>query len=140
MLNCYSKVRPDELIFTMIKQNEISYGRKNLTPDKQFLQAGAKKTKAGEFFKPHKHLPCNKEVLITQEAWIILNGKAQGYFYDLNDEYLCSVELESGDCVIIYSGGHSLKILEDETILYEFKNGPYQGADKDKEFIGGKDV
>lgn len=124
----------------MIKQSEISYGRKNLTTDEQFLQVGVKRTKAEEFFKPHKHLLCDKRVSITQEAWVILNGKAEGHFYDLNDEYLCSVELESGDCVIIYKGGHSLKILEDETCLYEFKNGPYQGAEKDKEFIRGKDV
>jgi hypothetical protein len=42
------------------------------------------------------------------------------------------VELLSGSCMIFFSGGHALKVLEDNTLFYEFKNGPYYGHDTDK--------
>lgn len=138
MINYYSKINPEKIIFTMIKKENITKQRQNLTPDSEFLQVGAKRTYVNDFFKPHKHLPCEKKVTITQEAWVILNGKAEGSFYDLDDSFLCSITLNDGDCVVIYNGGHSLKILEDDTLLYEFKNGPYFGTEKDKVFIRGK--
>jgi len=136
MLNIYSKIDPEKIILTMIKKEDITSARKNLTPDEEFLQAGVKLTKAEDFFKPHKHLECNKKASMTQEAWVILDGKVKGTFYDLDDSLLCSIEMGSGDCAVIYRGGHSLRVLEDDTILYEFKNGPYFGTEKDKTFIG----
>jgi|TARA_R110000851_G_scaffold145221_1_gene284656 anti-sigma factor ChrR (cupin superfamily) len=139
MLNVFSQIEPEKLIFTMIKKHEITSGRKNLTPDEEFLQVGVKKASSGDYFKPHKHLACDKRVTITQEAWVILNGKAQGTFYDLDNTKIHSVTLNDGDCVVIYNGGHSLEILEDDTILYEFKNGPYFGPEKDKTFLRGDD-
>ena len=135
MLNFYSKIEPETLLFTMIRKRDITEDRLNLTPSEHYMQAAAKKTKSGDFFKPHKHLPCEKIALTTQEAWVILNGSAEGVFYDLNDKIVKKILLNDGDCVIIYSGGHSLSILEDDTILYEFKNGPYYGPEKDKKFI-----
>ena len=136
MLNIYSKVDPEKIILSLIRKNEITNSRQNITPDEEFLQAGVKITKAEDFFKAHKHLPCNKVATTTQEAWVILDGKVEGTFYDLDDSLLCSLEISDGDCVAIYRGGHSLKILDDDTILYEFKNGPYYGVKKDKTYIG----
>jgi|TARA_R100001460_G_scaffold11121_1_gene26108 hypothetical protein len=136
MLNIYSKVDPEKIILSLIRKNEITNSRQNITPDEEFLQAGVKITKAEDFFKAHKHLPCNKVATTTQEAWVILDGKVEGTFYDLDDSLLCSLEISDGDCVVIYRGGHSLKILDDDTILYEFKNGPYYGVKKDKTYIG----
>tara|TARA_R110002020_G_scaffold207313_4_gene412825 strand:- start:7294 stop:7707 length:414 start_codon:yes stop_codon:yes gene_type:complete len=136
VLNVYSKIDPEKIILTMIKKEEISGSRQNLTPDEEFMQAGVKLTKLDDFFKPHRHLDCNKIVSTTQEAWVILDGRIEGTFYDLDDSLLCSFEMGSGDCAVIYRGGHSLKVLEDNTILYEFKNGPYYGTEKDKTFIG----
>lgn len=135
MINYYSKTSPEKVIFTMIKKENITRQRQNLTPDSEFLQVGAKRTFVGDFFKPHKHLPCEKNATTTQEAWVILEGRAEGCFYDLDDSFLCSVILCDGDCIVIYNGGHSLRILEDNTLLYEFKNGPYFGSKKDKVFI-----
>ena len=43
--------------------------------------------------------------------------------------------MTSGDCIAIFNGGHSLKCLTDDTILYEIKTGPYFGAEKDKVYF-----
>tara|TARA_Y100000592_G_scaffold29922_1_gene47755 strand:- start:242 stop:658 length:417 start_codon:yes stop_codon:yes gene_type:complete len=136
MLNINSKIHPDKLIASVLKLKDISYGRKNVTPDEEFLQVGAKRCRLNEVFRAHKHLKCEKIAKITQESWIIIEGRVKGCFYDLNDKFLCSVVLGRGDCAVIYRGGHSLEVLEDGTVFYEFKNGPYQGIEKDKEFIG----
>ena len=135
MLNFYSKINPDILLFTMISKDKITSNRINLTPSEEYMQAGAKKTEKGDYFKPHRHLPCKKVANKTQEAWVILNGKAEGTFFDLDNKIIKKCLLSDGDCVIIYNGAHSLLILENDTILYEFKNGPYLGPEKDKEFI-----
>ena len=34
-----------------------------------------------------------------------------------------------------FEGGHNYEILEENTLVYEFKTGPYEGIDKDKVFI-----
>jgi hypothetical protein len=34
-----------------------------------------------------------------------------------------------------FRGGHNYYILEEDTIVYEYKTGPYLGQDLDKEFI-----
>ena len=47
-------------------------------------------------------------------------------------------ELGAGDCVVVFKAGHGFEVLEDNTILYEFKNGPYFGVEIDKTYIGDK--
>ena len=47
-------------------------------------------------------------------------------------------ELKKGDMAIVYKAGHSFNVLEDNTVLYEFKNGPYYGKLKDKTMINKK--
>ena len=34
-----------------------------------------------------------------------------------------------------FDGGHTYEILVDDTVVYEYKTGPYMGQAKDKEFI-----
>ena len=34
-----------------------------------------------------------------------------------------------------FQGGHTYEILEDDTIVYEYKTGPYKGQENDKVFI-----
>ena len=74
---------------------------------------------------------------ITQEAWVILSGNVKGSFYDINDELIYETTLSAGDCAVIFRGGHALRCLSEDALMYEFKTGPYYGPEKDKEFIGG---
>mgnify|MGYP003116553874 FL=1 len=133
--NLYSLVEPEQLILTITRKQDITHSRHNITPDEQFLQAGAKKMAADEYFPPHYHLPCEKTAVRTEEAWVILNGRVEGKFYDLDHKHLETVVLNDGDCVVLYRGGHSLRNLDEGTIMYEFKTGPYYGREKDKAFI-----
>ena len=43
--------------------------------------------------------------------------------------------LKDGDCSITLYGGHTYEALEEGTLVYEFKTGPYEGQELDKRFI-----
>jgi dTDP-4-dehydrorhamnose 3,5-epimerase-like enzyme len=86
-------------------------------------------------FKPHKHKELIRETNRTQEAWVILSGKIRAKFYDLDDSLILETVLMEGDCAIVFRAGHGFEVLEDNTILYEFKTGPYYGVEADKTFI-----
>ena len=43
--------------------------------------------------------------------------------------------LEQGDASFTLEGGHNYQILEDNTLVYEYKTGPYEGQKLDKVFL-----
>ena len=57
-------------------------------------------------------------------------------FYDLDDTIIEKPILKPGDCSVTLGGGHTYKILEHGTLVYEYKTGPYKGQELDKKFIG----
>jgi len=40
--------------------------------------------------------------------------------------------LNKGDLAILFQGGHELKPLHKNTRIFEIKNGPYMGSEKEK--------
>ena len=86
-------------------------------------------------FKPHKHRFLERTTTRTQECWIIIQGKIKATYYDIDDKIITEKILEPGDCSITYNGAHNIDILEDNTLMYEIKNGPYMGNDRDIEYI-----
>ena len=81
----------------------------------------------------HKHLTIQRNTDKTQEAWVVFSGAIRADLYDIDDSLSLTVDLHAGDMVVVYAAGHALEVMEDDTILYEFKNGPYYGRKKDKE-------
>jgi hypothetical protein len=90
----------------------------------------------GKTFKPHKHIFKNRtRDVIAQESWIVVQGKVKCIFYDLDDTILIEPILEQGDASFTLEGGHNYEILEDNTLVYEYKTGPYEGQELDKVFL-----
>ncbi len=85
---------------------------------------------AGKEIPPHVHNPMPREVHFTQEVLFIRRGKLRVDFYDDNRTYLESRILESGDTILLATGGHGFEVLE-ELEMIEVKQGPYTG-DQDK--------
>jgi len=135
MSRIYSKLDPTELILSELKASDIQNYRTDLSPDKEFLQVSGRKLKLGTIVPAHKHLQVDRNTNITQEAWVVLKGKVKGIFYDLDNTIIYETILTDGDCIVLYRGGHSLEVLEEDTIFYEFKTGPYFGVEVDKEKI-----
>lgn len=124
------------LLHIVHRIDDTIIGRENICSDEQFIQLATLKLKGGTTFKAHKHIfkeGC-KEV-IAQESWVVLRGSVKAFFYDKDDSLLCTKILNFGDCSITFFGGHNYEILEDDTIVYEYKTGPYHGVEMDKVFI-----
>jgi hypothetical protein len=135
MLKLYSNVEKDLLLLTVIRKEEITHRRQDLSPETEFLQVSAKKITTNDHFKAHRHLKCEKNATTTQESWVILDGEVLATIYDIDNTVAYEDVLRSGDCIVLFAGGHSLKCLAPDAIMYEFKNGPYYGVEKDKELL-----
>ena len=134
-VNVHSRIDPSVLLFVINRRENISEDRQDLSPGEEYLQCATKQLTKGTTFAPHRHNELVRETNITQEAWVFLQGKVAARFWDIDDKLFYETELGAGDAAIVFRGGHSFEVLEDETILYEFKTGPYYGVEKDKSYI-----
>ena len=131
----YSKIDTDKLILSLLRYSDISEYRTDICPDEEYLQISGRKLEKGLKVKAHKHTPIERKTDITQEAWIVFEGCIKGTFYDLDDSVLYETEIKKGDVIVLFRGGHSLEVKDEDTIFYEFKTGPYYGVEADKEVI-----
>jgi hypothetical protein len=135
MKKIYSKVDPNKLISSIISFEDIMSYRTDISPDSEFLQVSARNLNDSIFVKAHKHKNIIRETNITQEAWIVHRGKIKAMIYDIDDKFIEESIISDGGCIVLYNGGHSLTCMEENTIFYEIKNGPYFGYENDKEDI-----
>lgn len=136
MEKIYSKIN-GKLLHQIVRLTDITHGRINLTSDENFLQCASLKLPKGHTFKPHKHNVNlrHDENYIPQESWCVIKGKVQCIFYDIDDTIISQPILSEGDISFTFLGGHNYLILTDDTIVYEYKTGPYFGQEIDKTFI-----
>ena len=136
MQKIYSKIEDGKLLHIINRLEDIE-DRTDIIPSKNFIQCATLKMENGKPFKPHKHIKKQRvyEQQIAQESWVVIKGRVKFYFYDLDDKLLDTIILEQGDASFTLEGGHNYEILEDDTIVYEYKTGPYEGQQKDKVFI-----
>lgn len=100
----------------------------------QILQSSGKRLRAGQEFRAHSHLATERSTVGTQEAWVVVSGIVEVVVYDIDDTVLDTITLTDGDCLVTFRGGHSMTVLRN-TLLYEFKNGPYFGSAVDKRWL-----
>lgn len=132
----YSKIEKKKLLHLVNRLQEIEE-RIDIVPDENFIQCAALKMQNGKTFRPHKHIKKSRSYSeqIAQESWVVIKGRVKCYFYDLDDKLLATTILEKGDASFTLEGGHTYEILEDGTIVYEYKTGPYEGQNFDKRFL-----
>ena len=120
----------------MVVRKEDIRDRTDIVPPEHFIQCASLKLYKGKTFRPHRHIYKNRtEDKIAQESWVIIDGSVKCIFYDLDDTILAETIINAGDASFTLEGGHNYLILEDNTIIYEYKTGPYEGQQCDKEFI-----
>lgn len=138
MEKIYSKIESDTLLSIVNRLEDITPNRRDLTPEKEYLQVSCFKMHKDKTFRAHKHLKQEKITDITQESFVVVRGKIKAIIYDLDDTIISEPILSVGDCIITLYGGHNYLGLEDDTIIYEHKTGPYYGVLNDKTYIEEK--
>ena len=122
----------------IIDSNFSKPGVNFITPNESSLQIGCISQPQGKTIKAHYHKRTTRTLYYTNEVLILKQGRLRVDFYDNKKEYLESYILKAGDVILLESGGHGFKVLEDIEMV-EVKQGPYV-EDKDKDrFDGIKD-
>lgn len=136
MIKVKSKVK-DVLLHMVYRADEFTEKRTELVDADQFIQCAYLKMEKGKTFKPHKHIWKSPKVkrIIAQESWVVIRGSVKVFFYDIDGELLETHTLNAGDSSFTLEGGHTYEILEDDTLVYEYKTGPYEGQAMDKVFL-----
>ena len=134
----YSKIVPGKLLHIINRLPEIQE-RTEVVPVDNFLQCATLRMPKGKTFRPHKHITKSRsyEAQIAQESWVVIKGRVRCKLYDLDDTIIAEPILGPGDASFTLYGGHTYEILEEDSVIYEYKTGPYEGQEFDKKFIDG---
>lgn len=136
MEKIYSKVEEGKLLHIINRLDEIN-GRSEVVPENNFIQCATLKMEKNKTFPPHKHITKDRHYpeQIAQESWVVIKGSVKCILYDIDDQIISTPILYPGDASFTLYGGHTYEILEEDTIVYEYKTGPYEGQKLDKTFI-----
>ena len=106
-----------------------------LTPENLSQQLAYMRHPAGKVIEAHVHNPVPREVQFSQEVLLIRKGRLRVDFYDEDRSYIESRILESGDTILLVTGGHGFEVLE-EVEMIEVKQGPHIGEGDKTRFPG----
>ncbi len=120
----------DKTLAIIIKANYQNNGVQFFTPPAFSQQLAYMCHPKGHEIKPHLHNVVIRQVEYTQEVLVIKTGKLRVDFYNDKQDYLESRILETGDVILLASGGHGFEVLENLE-MFEIKQGPYL-AEEDK--------
>lgn len=104
-----------------------------ITPDSYKQQVGFIVYPTDGEIAPHIHHEMKRNLLGTSEVLFVRCGHCWVDFYLQDKSPLCSRELKTGDVLILVSGGHGFRMIEDTTFL-EIKQGPYIGVQEKERF------
>ena len=137
MKRIFSKIDPDKLLHMVYFGADMVTEREEIIAPTNFLQVCSLKMTAGRTFRPHQHIwKDGPEKVIAQESWCIIKGAVEVSFYDTDGALLEQVIIRVGDISVTLEGGHTYTCLED-SVVYEYKTGPYTGIRNDKVFLDG---
>ena len=125
-------------IAIIVRNDHYSEGVDFVTPSEYSQQVAYMHHPTGKVIDAHIHNLVHRNVVMTQEVLVIKKGKLRVDFYDEYEDYLESRILEAGDVILLVSGGHGFKVLE-EVEMIEIKQGPYAGENDKDRFTGIED-
>jgi hypothetical protein len=119
-------VHGDQVIAILIRSDYSRDGIEFFTPQEYSQQLAYIKRPAGHIIDPHIHNRVPREIFYTQEVLFIKKGKIRVDLYTEDHTFIEARILETGDLMLLASGGHGFEMLE-PTEMIEVKQGPYVG-------------
>ncbi len=129
----YIKTQDNVLTSIIIRHDYRPTGTTFVTSPDLAQQVGFVVYPQGGVIKRHIHKYVDRRNISSSEALIVRQGKLEIDIYDQHQSLVATRILETGDFVLMVSGGHGFRVIED-AILLEIKLGPYGGAE-DKELF-----
>lgn len=129
-------IKKKDVTLGIIIRNEYQHDGVDFITSAEFSQQVAyMHHPEGKVIDAHVHNTVHRNVVLTQEVLFIKKGKLRVDFYDDYKDYIQSVILQAGDTILLVSGGHGFKVLE-EVEMIEVKQGPYVGEHDKTRFSG----
>jgi cupin fold WbuC family metalloprotein len=104
-----------------------------ITPDSFEQQVGFVVYPAEGHIPPHRHKVIDRHIKNTSEALVIRKGLTEVLLYDDEGVLIAERILKEGDILVLVSGGHAFRMIQD-TIMLEIKQGPYTGLAEKEHF------
>ena len=131
----FKTIQAGDMILAKVITPDWNDGLNYYSDQSDFIQAGTWRYNEGKELSAHVHNLVERKVNRTQEILYVRKGKISASFYDQDGIFVESTLVSEGETLILINGGHGYKILEDDTLVLEIKNGPYLGADLDRKRI-----
>ena len=132
--NCIEHIFEDkELLAIILRTSFNKEGIDFFTPSNFSQQLGYMKRCKGYKIQPHIHNEVKRTINYTQEVLFIKKGVVRVDFYKTDKTYMRSKVLNSGDVILLSSGGHGFEMLEDSEVI-EVKQGPFAGSNDKSRF------
>ena len=112
-----------KILAMILRKNYKNKGLEFFTPSSFSQQIAQMSYDKGKVIDCHYHRNISRKTLSTQEVLIIKSGKLKVLLFD-KKKFFCSKILNSGDLILLASGGHGFKVLKDVKMI-EVKQGPY---------------
>lgn len=100
-----------------------------MTPDDFNHQVGFIVYPRGGRVARHRHKRIERRIVGTSEVIVIRKGSCVVDLYNDDQALVATRELRQGDIIIMVSGGHGFRAIED-TVFLEIKQGPYTGVEE----------
>jgi len=123
-----------KIIALILRRGYDMDGVNFITSKDEPIQLGILKHQCGTKIRPHVQKNQPRTISEVQEVLHIEYGKVEAEFYERDGKKVASAILNSGDTILLLSGGHGFNILEDSKII-EVKQGPYYGGEEDKQLL-----
>ena len=131
IINLNSKIDSNLNLCKVVIYGE-SNDRTNLIEPDQIIQASLIRMNRFQSVSRHEHLPIERYTTGTGEGWLVLNGSFEAEIFDIDQTSLGKYLLKKFDMILMFNGGHSLHATKKNSVIFEFKNGPFKGSDSDK--------
>lgn len=87
----------------------------------------------GQEIRRHAHREVKRTISRSAEVLLVVSGHSEVDLFDDNKKLVATREIRSGDVILLASGAHGFRMI-DETTFLEVKQGPYF-EEIDKEYF-----
>ena len=119
----------EQILCILVRASMLPNQTTFITPPEFKQQVGFVVYPAGGEIIRHTHRALERHLVGTSEVLIVKKGHCFIDIYNDAREMVATHELFPGDIVLMVSGGHGFRMLED-TIFLEIKQGPYTGLNE----------
>ena len=127
-------IKDGVVLARLIEAEDLKPGLNFFSKDEEFVQVGVwGHYEKGKYLQNHVHNKFDRVASRTYETLYMIKGSMDVDIFDLNKVFVERFNIHTGQILILMECAHGYTITEEDTTVLEIKNGPFAGAEKDKE-------